>query len=292
MAIVLNLITPLPHSSAYLLISHGSRDPRPQIAIEHLAKLVAQRLQPVQLAVEAERCIPASMANLGLGNIGDAGSGSSSEYRQPLSAPAFPLMGTAVLELGPTALHQQIQQFAELAGSQGYDCIQLVPLFLLPGVHVMEDIPTEVEAAQQQLGAAIVLNICPYLGSHPHLPELLINPIDPIANSSTTGKILISHGSRRPHGNQPVELVAARLNALPAYWSVPPDLETQITALVKQGCQQIAIVPYFLFEGGITDAIAQEVDRLASHFPYVHLHLTRPIGATPQLADCIIDLLA
>ncbi|QYO64046.1 hypothetical protein [Leptolyngbya sp. 7M] len=32
-------------SSAYLLVSHGSRDPRPEIALEHLAELVRQRLQ-------------------------------------------------------------------------------------------------------------------------------------------------------------------------------------------------------------------------------------------------------
>ncbi|MFP4007811.1 MAG: sirohydrochlorin chelatase, partial [Spirulinaceae cyanobacterium] len=64
----------LVNSSAYLLVSHGSRDPRPQKAAVHLADLVSQRL--------------------------------SSSHRAPI-------VTTAALELAPTPLYQEIYQQAQ-----------------------------------------------------------------------------------------------------------------------------------------------------------------------------------
>ena len=234
--------------SAYLLISHGSRDPRPQIALEHLAKLVNSR------------------------------------------SPAA-LVGTAVLELALLPLHQQIQQFSQTVLAAGYERLQIVPLFLLPGVHVLEDIPLEVSIAQRALEPYLTLEICPYLGSHADLWQMLLNPVDAATAAAPVGRIVLAHGSRRPTGNQPVETIATHLNALPAYWSVAPNLETQVTEWVRRGCQQIAILPYFLFEGGITDAIEQQVQQLAQQLPYVKLHLSRPFGATGQLADRVVELI-
>ncbi|NEP61366.1 MAG: sirohydrochlorin chelatase, partial [Symploca sp. SIO2G7] len=67
----------------------------------------------------------------------------------------YPLVGTATLELAPSPLHEQIQQFANLALRVGCQEVQLLPLFLLPGVHVMEDIPAEAAQAQANLGDSI-----------------------------------------------------------------------------------------------------------------------------------------
>jgi sirohydrochlorin cobaltochelatase len=263
----------LKPSSAYLLVSHGSRDPRPQIAIEHLAKLVSQRLHRTGASLTA---VTARM-------------GERSGGADPASA--LPV-GTAVLELGPIPLHQQIQKFARTIAAQGYQQLHLLPLFLLPGVHVMEDIPQEVQLAQSALPADLTVQVRPYIGRHPQLKNLLIHPIDPIATSSASGKILLSHGSRRPDGNVPVESIATALNALPAYWSTSPDLETQLSRLIKQGYRQIAILPYFLFEGSITDVITQSVHQLSQQYPYVQIHLGQPIGATPALAELIMEILA
>lgn len=257
-------------------MSHGSRDPRPQIAIEHLAKLVAQRLQSMGSPMQWEL---QGMARF---------SGSEGVW---CGAGTGLLVGVAELELNSLPLHQQVCQFAELALAAGYRHLQILPMFLLPGVHVMEDIPAEVAMARQMLNSRISLEIRPHLGSHPDLRTLLIHPVDPIATAPTSSKILLAHGSRRAKGNQPVEIIAADLGALPAYWSVAPGLEASVTEWVKRGSQQIAILPYFLFEGAITDAIAQNVKHLAQQFPYVQFHLGRAIGPSPQLADRVIDLL-
>jgi sirohydrochlorin ferrochelatase len=248
---------PLKTSSAYLLVSHGSRDPRPQMATAQLAELVTQQLKA--------------------------------------KGALHPLVKTAVLECAPTPLHQQIQTFAQDArasrDSQAISSpthLYLLPLFLLPGVHVMEDIPAEVAIAQQLLGDSIALEVCPYLGTDTSLYQLLTAAAP---SSVKTGRVLMSHGSRRSGGNAPVEAIATHLKAVPAYWSVAPSLETQVTNLVAQGCEEIDILPYFLFEGGITDAIAQTVAQLSQKFSPTRLKMAETLGANSSLAKHIVNLI-
>lgn len=196
------------------------------------------------------------------------------------------LVGTAILELAPQPLHRQIQAFAEVAQAIGCRQIKILPLLLLPGVHVMEDIPAEVAIARQAIGDAGFLQMCPYLGSHPALKTLLV---EQTAIPQTATNILLAHGSRRVGGNQPVEAIAADLNALVAYWAIPPSLETRVEQLVQAGCREIGILPYFLFAGGITEAIAEKVSVLSECFPTVQFHLANPLGATDKLAMLVIE---
>jgi sirohydrochlorin ferrochelatase len=88
-----------------------------------------------------------------------------------------------------------------------------------------------------------------------------------------------------------VEAVAEQLGAVAAYWSVKPTLEEQLLALADAGHKQIAILPYFLFSGGITDALRQSVSSLQERFSKVQLSLCNPIGVSSQLADLIVDLI-
>lgn len=205
-----------------------------------------------------------------------------------ISRSRYPLVGTAVLELAPTALHEQIQEFAKIALGHGYKQIDLVPIFLLPGVHVREDIPREVALAQQNLGKAVVLKQRPHLGAHPGLATMLQRKL---ATVKADAKILLSHGTRRRGGNQAVEAVASYLGAVSAYWSVQPTLEEQIKAVADAGYQQMAIAPYFLFSGGITDAITQSVISLQKQFSKLDLSLCNPIGVSWELADLVVDLI-
>ena len=236
----------MSQSSAYLLVSHGSRDPRPQAAIAQLAQRVQHKMQ------------------------------------SPLA-----LVGAAVLECAPLPLHEQIRQFSQRAIAQGTHHIQIVPLFLIPGVHVMQDIPEQVKIAQQTLEGTVTIALSPHIGTHPGLEKLLA---DRLASLSADAYILMSHGSRRSGGNQPVETLASQLGAVSAYWSVAPKLEDRLQELAQSGCQKIAILPYFLFAGGITDAIARSVDQLSHPFPNLVLDLAAPLEVTDRLADLVLDL--
>jgi sirohydrochlorin ferrochelatase len=207
-----------------------------------------------------------------------------------------PLVGTAFLECHPLPLHQQIEQFSdrvqssfatESTGSGKPRKIVLLPLFLLPGVHVMEDIPHEIALAQQALGGTIELDVRPAIGSHPGLYRLVT---ECMAAQPVEAWVLLAHGSRRSNGNQPVEALADRLGTLTAYWSVPPSLESRLQELSQLGIRNIGILPYFLFAGGITDTIAQTVATLSQQFPTLKLHLTEPLAARSELTDLLVDL--
>ena len=237
-----------------MLIAHGSRDPRPQLALEKLAQVLSERL--------------AVLANY---------------------SPTQPVVGSCTLEFGPSSLPEQICQFGEYTLSLGLKEIQLLPLFLLPGVHVKEDIPTEVAIAQQSLANNVTINLRPHLGSQ---EAGLTNWVaGEMASAKNSKWILLSHGSRRTDGNLPVEEIAAKVNAVTAYWSVAPSLEEKVASLVHGGHLNIGIVPYFLFDGGITDAIAQTLQQLKQQFPLARFHLANPLGASVELANLIRDLI-
>ncbi|NEP17110.1 MAG: sirohydrochlorin chelatase [Leptolyngbya sp. SIO4C1] len=197
------------------------------------------------------------------------------------------LVGTACLEFAPLPLHQQICEFGQRAQAAGAAQLKLIPLFLMRGVHVMEDIPHEVGLARQQMKAVLDISLCDHLGSHTEMPQLLTQKL---STMPADGQLLVAHGSRRPKGNRKIELLANRLGTAVAYWSTPPDLETQVVNLMQQGCQRLAILPYFLFAGGITDAVIHLTEELAERFPKVCFRLMPPLGATPEVAALVIDL--
>lgn len=254
-------------SSAYLLVSHGSRDSRPQVAMERLSWLLSQSQTRTQTTLQVPTI------------AGFQGSKSEKNISNRL-------VGTACLELAPVPLHEQIREFGDRALKYGYNRIEIVPLFLLPGVHVMEDIPAEVAIAQKTLGR-LKLELKPHLGTHSGLVNLLAKKQ---ATTKAEAGILLAHGSRRAGAKQPVEAIAQQLGALSAYWAVPPSLASRVQELVTAGHQQIGIIPYFLFAGGITDAIAQSVEQLQGQFPAVQIHLAEPLGASQELALLILDL--
>ena len=285
-------------SSAYLLVSHGSRDPRPQLAMEQLAKLISQRQLAGSInlpeAVSSKALVEADRGQIAH-NSSSRFKPSLSEFSAGLATPLEePLVGTACLELSAEPLHEQIRQFGDRVASlketrtlADSNRIQVVPLFLLPGVHVMEDIPAEVARAQQALGQELKIDLRPHLGTHPRLSYLLASMV----TTTAAGWILLAHGSRRAGSKQTVEAIATQLGAVAAYWAMPPKLELRVKQLVKAGCQQIGILPYFLFAGGITDAIAQSVEQLKVQFPSTNFQLAEPLGASAELADLIWDLI-
>ncbi|NEQ82591.1 MAG: sirohydrochlorin chelatase [Moorea sp. SIO2I5] len=206
------------------------------------------------------------------------------EFNSPRSS--APLVGTATLELADIPLHEQIVRFAQLA--KGADCqeLKLLPLFLLRGVHVMEDIPWQVSLAEQKLGSQTAIHLLPHLGANPALVRLLRNQW---AKLDGDAKILLSHGTSRPGVQEETGAVANQLGAVAADWSVQPSLWEQVSIIANSGAKKIAILAYFLFEGRITDAIAQMLLEIQQKFPQVQLNLGKPIGVSEELVDLIMD---
>ncbi len=228
-------------SSAYLLVSHGSRDPRPQIAVTQLAQQLSQWLQAYS-PQKSDR------------------------------------VGTAQLELADEPLHIQIVEFALSCGATK---VVIIPLFLLAGVHAIEDIPAEVKIATATIGLEIV--VTSFLGNCESLADAIAQQrLDLPARS-----IILAHGSRREGGNLAVEQLASKLGLDAAYWSIAPSLATRVTESIDAGATEIGILLYFLFAGGITDAILELVAQLRQQFPGVRLVLGEPIGYSPELVGTI-----
>ncbi len=203
-----------------------------------------------------------------------------------------PLVKAAFLECHPQSLQEQIEDFAQLVqatfqvDSLKPVSILIIPVFLLAGVHVMEDIPAEVELARQTVDQTVSLKTTAHLGSHPGLRRILT---ERMAALPMEAWILVAHGSRRPGANQPIETLADYLGAAVAYWSVNPTLPTQLHELAEAGFRRIGILPYFLFPGGITDAIAHTVSQF-THSSSPVLTLTDPLNASPEIANLLLDL--
>jgi sirohydrochlorin cobaltochelatase len=262
-------------SSAYLLVSHGSKDRRPELSMQRLAALVCREK-------------PNNELNRVIDNPDDATFASSRVISTPKPVNRVNMIGTACLELGVEPLHKQIENFAYQVANNGFNNLKILPIFLSPGVHVMEDIPSEVALAQQNLNSSINISLLPYLGTHPGLTQLLGKQM---ASKFLPTWILLAHGSRRPGGNQPVENIANSLGAIAGYWSTPPNLQSLVRELVDKGCKEIGIQPYFLFSGGITDKIAVLTEELTFKFPGVNLYLNDPLGPSKDLVEIIWDLI-
>jgi sirohydrochlorin cobaltochelatase len=297
----------VPASTAYLLVFHGSRDPRPGQAMEQLAQLVRSHLQQNMQSPQpntSQRSAMASDTTASDATLSTAGqltrlpSASSPPHPECLPTPEteappaprdsqqYPLVGTACLEFGFLPLHEQLKHFSRRAQATGATAVRVVPMFLAQGVHVMEDLPTEVQQAQQSL-PEMAIKLCPHVGGHPHLRQLFEAQL---AATTADHIVLLAHGSRQPGGNSSVSNLARSWGGSPAFWTVAPNLESQISQAVRNGIQRLAIVPYFLFPGRITDAITQMTADLSTRFPQVAIRLLSPIGPSPILATLVTDL--
>ena len=240
--------------SAYLLVAHGSRDPRSRLALEHLAQQFIEGLT----------------------------------RRQGPDAADGPVVRTGTLEFGSMSLDEQILDLGTALHQQGGSQLTILPLFLMAGNHVRVDIPAAVAVAQAQLGDQVQVQVQSHLGTHPQMVKVLQQHM---VDRSDHPWILMAHGSTRPGGNQAVEALAVQLGALPAYWAGGPDLVTRIQEVMATQPEQIGILPYFLFAGRITDAIQQQVLQLQSKFNQLRFICTPPLEANHEMARLLLDLI-
>lgn len=239
-------------ATAYILVAHGSRDPRYHWQLHQLVQQVKDRL--------GRRVSP-------------------SQRTGAIVLEATPPIFAACLELTEIPLHHQIAQLLPQLQSTGIHRLAVLPLFLLPGVHVVEDVPAEVAEARQNLPEDFHLELRPHLGVQPGIATRLAQNFNA---TDAQHRILLAHGSRRADANRPIEALAASIDAIAAYWSVSPTLDDRLPALSGR----IAVLPYFLFSGKITAAIADTIARRQTTHPQLQL---APSLSLDQLSDLIVE---
>jgi sirohydrochlorin ferrochelatase len=242
---------------AYLLVFHGSRDSRPRLAVDRLADLVRARLAAREEVIVTGTCSAAVSL---------------------LDRPEI-LLETASLEFA-IPLHERIGIFAREAADRGFNRLKIVPLFLLRGVHVRDDIPREVSLAR----SILPVEIAPHIGEYRELANIAARSFD---RHPGAARILLAHGSRLPEGRAAIASLADRLNASFAFWSVAPGLRDTLETLIASGQTSIVVLPYFLFAGAITDEIERQVHDLSQRHTNVNIALEYPLGATEELARAV-----
>lgn len=236
-------------NSGYLLVVHGSRNLNYQIALQRLADLVKQELIK-------------------------------------LDDSQLPLIETAYLELSSVSLSESITNFAFKCVAQKYNNVKVLPLFLLAGIHVTQDIPNAIKIAQEKLQDKIRIQLMPYLGNYDNLITFFEQKF---CELSTEKRILIAHGSSLKKANEECKKIAFKLGAEIAFWSIKPNLQEKLATLAIDNIKSIAILPYFLFEGKITEAIALQVEELKIEYPQIKFLVGKPLGANITLANLIVS---
>ncbi|MEM1426269.1 MAG: CbiX/SirB N-terminal domain-containing protein, partial [Cyanobacteria bacterium P01_H01_bin.130] len=73
------------------------------------------------------------------------------------------------------------------------------------------------------------------------------------------------------------------------FWSISPKLPETLDALATQGQTELTLLPHFLFEGGITDAIARQVQTFSDQISVVR---HQPFGHSPAFAEFLAQAYA
>ncbi|BAQ64270.1 sirohydrochlorin chelatase [Geminocystis sp. NIES-3709] len=193
------------------------------------------------------------------------------------------LLATAYLELGEKPLSISIIDFAIECAKNGYQKLKILPLFLFSGTHVLQDIPKEVNIAQQN--SPVFLELMFPIGQSRDLIDLLKSKYQKYPQYD---RILFCHGTSLEQGKEESKILGKKLNAQVAYWSISPHLSTIIQNMINSGSKNIVILPYFLFSGKIIDSIEQDI-KLLQEKTNINLVLLSPLGATIELAQVIIQ---
>jgi len=218
--------------AAYLLVAHGSRDPRPQQAIARLSECLADRLErPVDWAMLEFAPVPLSdrVVEFAVQHPGT----------RLAIAPFFLSSGVHVCEDIPDQLASARDRYAQLADA---------PLALQTD-------------CCQHAGAAIdfARAACDRMGRHDDIDAWIA-----IAHGSrrTGGNTETDALGERIRAalDRPCDL---------AYWSRDEDIDTAFRACIASGHRRIGILPHFLFPGRLTDAIAAQIASIAAEFPEV-----------------------
>lgn len=112
------------------------------------------------------------------------------------------------------------------------------------------------------------------------------------------GILVLAHGSRAKETEQTLESIVGMVREkLPEYVIKAafmefgsPNIAAGLSALMDMGCTEVAVMPYFLFNGiHIKEDIPQEIAAFTAKHPALNVKLGRTLGTDARLADLLAD---
>jgi len=112
------------------------------------------------------------------------------------------------------------------------------------------------------------------------------------------GLIILGHGSKAPEATETLAAVTAMVREKAAYDRVDyaslqlsePDLAAVVREQAGTGMNQITVLPFLIAAGQhVKTDIPEALVELGREFPAVKMHLGRPLGADPRLAEILVE---
>lgn len=112
------------------------------------------------------------------------------------------------------------------------------------------------------------------------------------------GILLLAHGSRQKDTEKAFEIIAAKVRANTGIDEVETaylqfserDMKQGFDELLKRGCDDILVIPYFLFEGNhIRQDIPEGIEAYCADHPRIAVRLGGVLGTDDRLAQIVAE---
>jgi len=114
-----------------------------------------------------------------------------------------------------------------------------------------------------------------------------------------TAVIILGHGSRNGGADEAIKRIAAELRQVGDFASVEhaflqyvlPALPETLETCIRQGANNIVIVPFFMQAGAhVTRDIPDLVDKAKKQHPGINIAVTDYVGIHPLMTKIVVDL--
>jgi sirohydrochlorin cobaltochelatase len=203
------------------------------------------------------------------------------------------------LELAPPPLSDSV---AELVAA-GHRHISVVPLVLVAAGHAKGDVPAALERERRRHGhipGGVSFSYGRPLGPHPSLLAAMDSRIDAVLDRhlrAETMLVVVGRGTTDPDANAELAKVARLLEEGRGFAGVEygfislaaPSVPGALERCRKLGATRIVVVPYFLFAGVLPDRVVEQTVAFATEHPELDVRSAGLLGATPELADLVLE---
>lgn len=183
-----------------------------------------------------------------------------------------PVQAFGFLEHAEPSVEKAIEDCIAL----GADKITVVPVFLLPGIHVSEDIP-----AIFRKYPGVSFRCSQPLGVDELIVDILQDRLKEAGFSNQENEVvlLVGHGSRGPAANIEFEKLAIKLNAYTGYLTTPVFYDEMVEKLSDK---KVYLLPHLLFSGSYVTRMEKKLADYGERMVFC-----RPLGFDEKLIPLI-----
>jgi sirohydrochlorin cobaltochelatase len=204
------------------------------------------------------------------------------------------------IELAEVLLDEGLRRAAERSPR-----VIVVPLILNAAGHVKMDIPQAIDHARLQHPTVQFLytpelRACdPLLRVMQRRLQTAMQALD-MPDPTTTGVVLLGRGSSDRHANGEMAKMARWLMEESEHELVDvaftgithPRLEKVVQRQQLLGMTQVAVLPYYLFNGTLIERIKRQVGHLKTQYPTLRFALTDYFGFEPEVFELLDERVA